>query len=192
VRPHSLGPVPVAHARPGQGHCQGQGQGQDGREVTVDLRLEVFNLIDRDRVLRALLLAYADRLDGSHVPDGTPLGDCFLALQWTTSAPDAGHGTEVLTAFAHMPRRSPSGFGFLDSVLERVQAAVSDDAARTRVRARWTGTSPEVIDRGCDTVFKTSTFEFAPALQSPKRGRRAGSSRPPGPAPVPAPRVSPS
>ena len=60
------------------------------REVTVDLRFEVFNLIDRDRVLRSLLLKYADRLDGSHVPDGMADGDCFLALQWTTGAPDAG------------------------------------------------------------------------------------------------------
>lgn len=158
----------------------------------MDLRLEVFNLIDRDRVLRALLLSYADRLDGGRLPNGRTHGDCFLALQWTTSAPDAGHGTEVLTAFAHMPRRSPSGFGYLDSVLQRLQATVSDEAARTRVCARWTGTSSEVIDSGCDTVFKTSTFEFAPALQSPLRGRRAGSSRPSGPAAVPAPRATPS
>jgi hypothetical protein len=154
-----------------------------GREVTVDLRFEVFNLIDRDSVLRSLLLSYADRLDGSHVPDGTAGGDCFLALQWTTGDHDVDHCAEVLTAYAHMPRCSPSGFGFLDSVLERLLTAVSDDAARTRVSTRWTGTSPGVVDIGCDTVFKISTFEFAPALPLVDR-------RPTGRAAVPVPRTA--
>lgn len=149
----------------------------------MDLRFEVFNLIDRDRLLRSLLLKYADRLDGSRVPDGTADGDCFLALQWTATGPDVDHGAEALTAYAHMPRSSPSGFGFLDSVLQRLLTAVSDDAARTRVSTRWTGTSPRVVDVGCDTVFKTSTFEFAPALPLVDR-------RPRGPAAVPVPRAT--
>jgi hypothetical protein len=154
--------------------------------VTVDLRFEVFNLIDRDPVLRALLQKYADRLDGGHVRDEPADGDRFLALHWTAVDRDTGDDAEVLTAYAHMPRSSPSGVGFLDSVLQRLLTTVSDDTARTRISTRWTGTSPGVIDLGCDTVFKISTFEFAPAL--PMVGRRPSGQ--PGPAAVPVPRAS--
>ncbi len=153
----------------------------------MDLRFDVFNLIDRDQVLRSLLMAYADHLDG-RVPDGTAAGDSFLALQWTPADPDAADGSEVLTAFAHTTRRTTAGLSYLDFVLQRLQTAVSDDTASTRVSSRCTETSNGFMDAGGDTVFKTSTFEFTPAAALRDGcwdwGRHSD------PAPLPVPRAT--
>ncbi len=149
----------------------------------MDLRFDVFNLIDRDRMLRGLLMSYADHLDG-RVPDG----NSYLALQWTTADPDAADGSEVLTAYAHTTSRTTSGLSYLDSVLERLQTAVSDDTARTRVSSRCTETSNGFMDAGGDTVFKTSTFEFTPAAAL--RDGRLAWGRHSDPAPLPVPRAT--
>ena len=126
----------------------------------MDLRFEVFNLIYRDRALRALLVNYADLLDGRSAQDGTSSTDSFLALQWTDDK--ARPGSQVLTARAHMPLSVTSSRWHPDVVLQRLRSALSSDAATRLVAARRTDVSPEVIDLSGDTVFMTCRFEIAP------------------------------
>jgi len=131
--------------------------------VGVDLRFEVFNLIYRDRALRALLLNYAGLLDGRPAPEGTSSKNCFLALQWADDpAEGAVPGSQVLTARAHMPRDASSGHWCPDDVLQRLRAVLESDVAVALVAARCTGVSPEVIDLSGDTTFTSCRFEIAP------------------------------
>ncbi|MET0765126.1 MAG: hypothetical protein ABWY29_09690 [Blastococcus sp.] len=48
-------------------------------------------------------------------------------------------------------------------VLQRLEAALVDDAARRLIRARCVGTPHQVMECDDDTLVKSSTFEIAPA-----------------------------
>jgi hypothetical protein len=129
----------------------------------MDLRFEAFNLIDRDPVLRALLLNYANRLQYAGPSNATANDDCFLVLTWTGGEQvDAPTGTQVLTAEAHLPRSGWSECRYLDFVLQRLAAALAHNAAKRVVTARCVATSRQVREGDDDTIFKSSTFEIAP------------------------------
>lgn len=130
----------------------------------MDLRFAAFELITRDAELRALLVNYADRVEQGHGPDGTAPATCFLALKWTDNdRPEAPAGSQLLTAQVHMPRHHSSDLPFLDLVLARLRAALTVNPANALITTRCLETSPEVMEDGVDTIFKTSTFEVAPA-----------------------------
>jgi hypothetical protein len=132
--------------------------------ITMDLRFAAFELITRDAELRALLVNYADRVEHGRAPDGTAPETCFLALKWSDNdRPDAPAGSQLLTARAHMPRHRPNERLFLDLVLGRLRAILAVDTAKRLITARCLGTSREIMDDAGDTIFKTSTFEVAPA-----------------------------
>ncbi len=48
-------------------------------------------------------------------------------------------------------------------VLQRLEAALVDEVARGLIRARCVGTPHQVMEGDDDTLFKSSTFEIAPA-----------------------------
>jgi hypothetical protein len=128
----------------------------------MDLRFAAFELITRDPTLRALLVNYADRVEHGHAPNGT--APCFLALKWSDNdRPGAPAGSQLLTARVHMPRRCSSEPPFLDLVLVRLRAALRVNPANALITTRCLETSQEVMEDGPDTIFKTSTFEIAPA-----------------------------
>jgi hypothetical protein len=130
----------------------------------MDLRFAAFELITRDATLRTLLVNYADRVEHGHAPNGTAPTPCFLALKWTDNdRPEAPPGSQLLTARVHMPRHCTSEPPFLDLVLVRLRAALKVNPANTLITTRCLGTSPVAMEDGTDTIFKTSTFEIAPA-----------------------------
>ena len=130
----------------------------------MDLRFAAFALITRDAQLRALLVNYADRLEHGPAEDGTAPGACFLALRWSEDdRPGAPDGSQLLTARAHMPRHRTDEHLILDLVLRRLRAALAVDAAQQVLTARCLGMSREIKEDGVDTIFKTCTFEIAPA-----------------------------
>jgi hypothetical protein len=132
--------------------------------ITMDLRFDVFNLIFRDALLRALLVNYADRIDSGHAPERAGAGTCFVALRWSDNdGARAAAGSQLLTAQAHMPRHRSDDHEYLDVVLQRLRAALPAGAASDSFTIRCRESSPEVMDSGTGTIFKTSTFEIAPA-----------------------------
>ena len=122
----------------------------------MDLRFAVFTRIARDDVLKRLLVNYADRLDDLVVGDGTASDTCYLTLEWsaddrTTAPPEA----ESVTFRAHVPRHDREGASCLDVVMCRLEAALAADGADGSIsilRRR----SPEVVESGADTIFKTT------------------------------------
>jgi hypothetical protein len=62
-----------------------------------------------------------------------------------------------------VPRSCPAGQRQLDMVLQRLEAALVDEVARRLIRARCVGTPHQVMEGDDDTLFKTRTFEIAPA-----------------------------
>jgi hypothetical protein len=159
--------------------CRSRGRGTDriggsaGRsitegKITMDLRFAVFERIARDDVLRRLLVNYADRLEDLAVGDGTASDTCYLTLEWTahnrTGAPPEA---ESLTARAHLPRHRLEEHSYLDFVLRRLEASLADEADGS-IRARRRQTSPEVVETGADTIFKTRTYDVTPV---PRRNR---------------------
>jgi hypothetical protein len=134
----------------------------------MDLRFVVFNAIFRDVVLRQLLVNYADRRDFGQPPDEAAAGTRFIVLKWTVhDQTSASPRSQLLTAQAHVFRDGSSDHRYLDLVLQRLHAALAGCAARERISTRCLGTSPDILDSGVDTIFRTSTFEIAPA--SPQR-----------------------
>lgn len=134
----------------------------------MDLRLVAFNLLFGNVALRPLLVNYADRLDCGSYREGMATGTCFIALQWSVDdSMPVPIGSELLTAEAHMPRDSRSDDGYLSVVLQRLRAALTDDAADGLITIRCLQTSPKAMESGVGTIFRTSTFEIAPA--SPQR-----------------------
>jgi hypothetical protein len=130
----------------------------------MDLRFAAFELITRDAELRTLLVNYADRVEHGPAQDGTAPGTCFLALKWSDNdRPGAPGGSQVLTARAHMPRHRTNEHLFLDLVLGRLRAALAVDTAKRLITTRCLGVAREIMEDGVDTIFKTSTFEIAPA-----------------------------
>jgi hypothetical protein len=130
----------------------------------VDLRLEALDLIGQDPVLRVVLANYAHRLEFAGPPSARANEDCFMVLTWSHGYDvHAPTGTQVLTAEVHLPRLDRSGHPCLDMVLQRLAAALTNDAAKRLLTSRWVGRSCRVRDSDEDTVFKSSTFEIAPA-----------------------------
>jgi hypothetical protein len=71
----------------------------------MDIRFDVFNLIFRDALLRALLVNNANRIDSGQAPERAGAGTCFVALRWADNeGARAAAGSQLLTAQAHMPR----------------------------------------------------------------------------------------
>jgi hypothetical protein len=140
--------------------------------IAMDLRFDVFNLIFRDALLRTLLVNHANRIDGGHAPEWAGAGACFVALKWADNDGARGvAGSQLLTAQAHMPHHRSDDHVYLDVVLQRLRAALPVGAVSDSFTIRCRETSPGVMDSGVGTVFKTSTFEIAPA--SPERVGRA-------------------
>jgi hypothetical protein len=140
--------------------------------ITMDLRFDVFNLIFRDAMLRALLVNHANRIESGNAPERTADGTCFVALTWANNeGVCAAAGSQLLTAQAHMPRERSSDHVYLDAVLHRLRAALPLGAASDAFTIRCRETSREVMDSGVGTIFKATTFEIAPA--SPQRAGRA-------------------
>lgn len=134
----------------------------------MDIRFDVFNLIFRDALLRALLVNHANRIDSGHAPESAGAGTCFVALRWADiDCARAVAGSQLLTAQAHMPCHRPDDHVYLDVVLQRLRAALPVGAAGDSFTVRCRESSPEVMDSGAGTIFKTSMFEIAPA--SPER-----------------------
>jgi hypothetical protein len=132
----------------------------------MDLRFAAFVRISRDARLRSLLVNYADRLDHDRTGIGEASETCFVALRWAPARREcAPTGSQLLTARVHMPRHRAAEHLYLDSVLQRVRAALSTDSAEEPITARWLGTSCTVLDCGADTISKASTFEIAPATR---------------------------
>jgi hypothetical protein len=136
--------------------------------ITMDLRFVVFNLIDSDLLLRSLLANYADHLEHGHAPNDVGTATAFLALKWTDERTSTPAGSEFLTAQAHISRNDPSGHEYLDFVLKRLRGALAADAASRSITSRCLRTSEECVENGLDTVFKTSTWEIAPAPSQPE------------------------
>lgn len=130
----------------------------------MDLRFAAFELITRDAELRTLLVNYADRVEHDRAPEGTAPETCFLALKWSDDdRPGAPEGSQLLTARAHMPRHRRNEHLFLDLVLGRLRAALAMDAAKRSITARCLEMPREIMEDGVGMIFKTSTFEIAPA-----------------------------
>jgi hypothetical protein len=136
----------------------------------MDLRFVAFNLIDGDALLRGLLSNYAHRLHHGRAPEGTAVATCFLVLKWAAaegrSAPAC---TELLTAQVHIPRDVPPHGEYLDFVLSRLGAALTADAASRLITTRCLEKSDGDVENGLDSVFKSRTWEIAPA-PSPRGG----------------------
>ncbi len=131
----------------------------------MDLRFAAFVLITRDATLRTLLVNYADRVECGQAPESAA-PTCFLALKWTDNdRPSAPAGSQLLTARVHMPRDRSCEPRFLDHVLMRLHAALAKPVRNAVITTRCLDTSPEVMEDGGDTIFKSSTFEVAPAPQ---------------------------
>jgi hypothetical protein len=131
----------------------------------MDLRFAAFVLITRDATLRTLLVNYADRVECGQTPESAA-PTCFLALKWTDNdRPGAPAGSQLLTARVHMPRDRKGEPRFLDHVLTRLRAALARPVRNPVITIRCLDTSPGVTDDGVDTIFKSSTFEVAPAPQ---------------------------
>jgi hypothetical protein len=129
----------------------------------MDLRFEAFNLIERDPVLRALLVTCATRLEYAGASDARATEDCFVVLTWTDGERlNAPPGTEVLRADVHVARDGRARLWHLDMVLQRLDAALTDDVARGLVTARRVGTRHRVRESTGDTIVTSSTFEIAP------------------------------
>src|SRR4051794_5638225 len=128
----------------------------------MDLRFALFGRIARDSVLRRLLVNYADRLDGRAAPLGPAAATCYLTMQWATddrtSTPADG---ESLTVRAHIPRHCYGERAYLDVVLRRVDAALAADDADGSITIRRPVTSPDVMQTGADTIFKSRVYDVA-------------------------------
>ncbi|MGY1621972.1 hypothetical protein ACI789_07250 [Geodermatophilus sp. SYSU D00965] len=153
----------------------------------MDLRRVVGGLLTRDSVLSALLLNYADRLQGGRSATTDP---CFIVPSWDERVPDAPHETRVLTVAAHTCRDDPRPHDHLDAVLALLHEVLTGEEARRSITTRPAGTCAE-LQVGVDTVAKVATWEITlapsqvPAAPEPRLlpvpdllpGRRARLSR---------------
>ena len=62
-----------------------------------------------------------------------------------------------------MPCHRPNEHLFLDLILGRLRAALTVNAAKGLITSRCLAMPREIMEDGLDTIFKTSTFEIAPA-----------------------------
>jgi hypothetical protein len=132
----------------------------------MDLRFAIFKRIARDDMLRRLLVSYADRLDACAA--GGPADDtCYLTLEWADNDQSGMlSGCLLLTARAHMPRCGSCEHEYLDFVLDRLEAALADEAeGHITVRRRYA--TSDVLENGADAIFKTRRFDVASALSRP-------------------------
>ncbi len=128
----------------------------------MDLRFALFERIARDSVLSRLLVNYADRLDDSAFPLGPTAVTCYLTMEWTTGGrTNTSSEGESLTVRAHIPRRRSEERSCLDVVLQRLDAAVAVDDADGSITVRRRVTSPDVVQNGADTIFRTRIYDVA-------------------------------
>jgi hypothetical protein len=153
----------------------------------MDLRRVVGGLLTRDAVLSALLLNYADRLEGGRSVVADPR---FIVPSWADRAPDGPHETRVLTVTAHTCRDDPRPHDHLDAVLALLHGVLTGEEARRSITARSAG-APADLQVGVDTVAKLGSWEItlapsqAPAppqpwphaTTDPHAGRRSGFAR---------------
>ncbi len=128
----------------------------------MDLRFALFERIARDSVLSRLLVNYANRLDDSALTLGPTDDTCYLTMEWTTG--DRTNTTsegESLTVRAHLPRHRSEEPSCLDVVLQRLDAAVAVDDADGSITVRRRVTSPDVVQTGADTIFRTRIYDVA-------------------------------
>jgi hypothetical protein len=129
----------------------------------MDVRFAAFVRITRDSGLRSMLVSYADRLDHERTGTGTTPESCFVVLRWAPACRDRSPtGSQLLTARVHLPRCRAAEHLLLDTVLQRLRAALATNTAEP-ITSRWLGTSCTIVDCGADTISKASTFEIAPA-----------------------------
>jgi hypothetical protein len=155
----------------------------------MDLRFALFERIARDSMLRRLLVNYADRLDDRAFLPG-PAGDtCYLTMQWTTDDRTSGcPAGESLIIRVHVPRHRSGERSYLDVVLRRLDAALAVDDADGSITVRRRSTSPDVVQTGADTIFKTRIYDVVAVpgrrgLPFPVDHRAIGSVPPDGAAP---------
>ncbi|MGY1594936.1 hypothetical protein ACI79D_23425 [Geodermatophilus sp. SYSU D00708] len=122
----------------------------------MDLRRVVGGLLTRDSLLSALLLNYADRLQGGRSATTEP---CFIVPSWDERVPDAPHETRVLTVAAHTCRDDPRPHDHLDAVLALLHEVLTGEEARRSITTRPAGTCAE-LQVGVDTVAKVATWEI--------------------------------
>jgi hypothetical protein len=128
----------------------------------MDLRFALFERIARDSVLSRLLVNYADRLDDSAFPLGPTDDTCYLTMEWTTGdRTNTSSEGESLTVRAHIPRHRSEERPYLDVVLQRLDAAVAVDDADESITVRRRVTSPDVVQTGADTIFRTRIYDVA-------------------------------
>ena len=128
----------------------------------MDLRFALFERIARDSVLSRLLVNYADRLDDSAFPLGPTDDTCYLTMEWTTGdRTNTSSEGESLTVRAHIPRHRSEERSYLDVVLQRLDAAVAVDDADGSITVRRRVTSPDVVQTGADTIFRTRIYDVA-------------------------------
>jgi hypothetical protein len=128
----------------------------------MDLRFALFERIARDSVLSRLLVNYADRLDDRGVLPGPARDTCYLTMEWTTGdrTSTCSEG-ESLIVRAHVPRHRSEERSYLDVVLQRLDAAVAVDDADGSITVRRRVTSPDVVQTGADTIFRTRIYDVA-------------------------------
>jgi hypothetical protein len=133
----------------------------------MDLRFAIFTRIARDDMLRRLLINYADRLDAC--APGRPADDtCYLTLQWADNdQSDTLSSSLLLTARAHIPRCRSCEPEYLDSVLDRLEAALAVDEAEGAITVRRRCATPDALENGADAIFKTRRFDVASAPSRP-------------------------
>ena len=150
--------VPHPHVR----LRDGRGRRNDRWRIAMDLRFALFERIARDSVLSRLLVNYADRLDDSAFPLGPTADTCYLTMEWTTGdRTNTSSEGESLTVRAHIPRRRSEERPYLDVVLQRLDAAVAVDDADGSITVRRRVTSPDVVQTGADTIFRTRIYDVA-------------------------------
>jgi hypothetical protein len=155
----------------------------------MDLRFALFERIARDSLLSRLLVNYADRLDDSAILLGPTDDTCYLTMEWTTGdRTNMSSEGESLTVRAHIPRHRCEERSYLDVVLQRLDAAVAVDDADGSITARRRVTSPDVVQTGADTIFRTRIYDTAAvpgrrSLPFPVDHRAIGSVPPDGAAP---------
>lgn len=143
------------------------GTAATGGAIAIDVRRTVFTMLYRDPVLKHLLLNHADRLDGLPARGTTAAGECVLVLRWSgVDPPRSAADAQLLTARAHLPRRSPEP-RFLDVVRQRIDTVLLGAPVDAPVGIRRLGGSDEPVDGGDGTLVVSGLYAVALAAPRP-------------------------
>lgn len=143
------------------------GTATTGGATTSDVRLTVFTMLYRDRVLRRLLLNHADRLDDLPARGTTAVDQCVLVLRWSgVDPPRSPADAQLLTAHAHLPRRWPQP-RFLDVVRQRLDSVLLGAPVDAAVGIRRLGGSDGPVDGGDGTLAVSGVYVAALAAPRP-------------------------